>query len=304
MPDEGAPAAPGRIEIRGLTKRFGGVCAVDHLDVTVTPGRVTAFLGPNGAGKTTTLRMLLGLVQPTSGTATVDGAPYAQLSHPLRRVGALLEASDLHPARSGRDHLRVQARAAGIDAHRVDEVLAQVGLTADAGRRAGQYSLGMRQRLGLAAALLGDPGVLVLDEPANGLDPEGIRWLRELLRHYAQQGRTVLVSTHLLAEVQQIVDDVVVIARGRLLYAGTLAGLEQGAAPGVRVDSPDRPALLAALRAAHLHPRESADGVQVDDVTPARVGALAFAARVELHELVATGDSLEDVFLRLVADAA
>ncbi len=307
MPPDAAtagPPAPGRIEIRGLTKRFGGVCAVDHLDVSVTPGRVTAFLGPNGAGKTTTLRMLLGLVQPTSGTATVDGVPYAQLPHPLRRVGALLEASDLHPARSGRDQLRVQARAAGIDAHRVDEVLAQVGLTADAGRRAGQYSLGMRQRLGLAAALLGDPGVLVLDEPANGLDPEGIRWLRELLRHYAQQGRTVLVSTHLLAEVQQIVDDVVVIARGRLLYAGTLAGLEAGAAPGVRVDSPDRPALLAALRAAHLHPREGADGVQVDDVTPARVGALAFAAGVELHELVATGDSLEDVFLRLVADAA
>ena len=298
------PLTPGRIEISGLTKRFGDVCAVQDLDVTVSPGRVTAFLGPNGAGKTTTMRMLLGLVRPTSGTATVDGVPYARLTHPLRRVGALLEASDLHPARSGRDHLRVQARAAGIDAHRVDEVLAQVGLTADAARRAGQYSLGMRQRLGLAAALLGDPGVLVLDEPANGLDPEGIRWLRELLRHYAQQGRTVLVSTHLLAEVQQIVDDVVVIARGRLLHAGTLAGLEARVAPAVRVDSPDRPALLAALRAAHLRAGETADGIEVADVTPARVGGLAFAAGVELHELVATGDSLEDVFLRLVADAA
>ena len=304
MPEAAAPTAPGRIEIRGLTKRFGDVRAVDGLDLTVLPGRVTAFLGPNGAGKTTTLRMLLGLVQPTSGTATLDGVPYAQLTRPLRRVGALLEASDLHPARSGRDHLRVQARAAGIDAHRVDEVLGQVGLTADAGRRAGQYSLGMRQRLGLAAALLGDPGVLVLDEPANGLDPEGIRWLRELLRHYAQQGRTVLLSTHLLAEVQQIVDDVVVIARGRLLYAGTPAGLEASVTSGVRVDSPDRPALLAALRAADLRVSESAAGIEVADTTAARVGALAFAAGIELHELVATGDSLEDVFLRLVANAA
>ena len=295
---------PGRIEIRGLTKRFGDVAAVSDLDVTVEPGRVTAFLGPNGAGKTTTLRMLLGLVRPTSGTATIDGVPYARLEHPLRRVGALLEASDLHPARSGRDHLRVQAQAAGIAARRVDEVLAQVGLADHARRRAGQYSLGMRQRLGLAAALLGDPGVLLLDEPANGLDPEGIRWLRELLRHYAEQGRTVLVSTHLLAEVQQIVDDVVVIARGRLLHAGTLAGLEASAAPGVRVDSPDRPALLAALSAAHLRVREAAEGIEVEDVTAARVGALAFAAGVELHELLTTGDSLEDVFLRLVADAA
>ena len=295
---------PGRIKIRGLTKRFGDVAAVSDLDVTVEPGRVTAFLGPNGAGKTTTLRMLLGLVRPTSGTATIDGVPYARLEHPLRRVGALLEASDLHPARSGRDHLRVQAQAAGIAARRVDEVLAQVGLADHARRRAGQYSLGMRQRLGLAAALLGDPGVLLLDEPANGLDPEGIRWLRELLRHYAEQGRTVLVSTHLLAEVQQIVDDVVVIARGRLLHAGTLAGLEASAAPGVRVDSPDRPALLAALSAAHLRVRESAEGIEVEDVTAARVGALAYAAGVELHELLTTGDSLEDVFLRLVADAA
>lgn len=303
MPDSVAPTTSGRIEIRGLSKRFGDVRAVDGLDLTVLPGRVTAFLGPNGAGKTTTLRMLLGLVQPTSGTATVDGVPYARLTQPLRQVGALLEASDLHPARSGRDHLRVQARAAAVDAHRVDEVLAQVGLTADAGRRAGQYSLGMRQRLGLAAALLGDPGVLVLDEPANGLDPEGIRWLRELLRHYAQQGRTVLVSTHLLAEVQQIVDDVVVIARGRLLYAGTLAGLEARVAPRVRVDSPDRPALIAALRAADLRVAESSAGIEVADTTAARVGALAFAAGVELHELVATGDSLEDVFLRLVEEA-
>ena len=296
--------SPGRIEVRGLTKHFGSVIAVDGLDLTVDPGRVTAFLGPNGAGKTTTLRMLLGLVRATSGRATIGGLPYAELPDPLRRVGALLEASDLHPGRSGRDHLRVQAAAAGLPAARVDAVLEQVGLQADGSRRAGAYSLGMRQRLGLAAALLGDPAVLVLDEPANGLDPEGIRWLRSFLRHYAGQGRTVLISSHLLSEVEQSVDDVVVIARGRLVHAGTLAGLEQSAGSGVRVDGPDRPALLAALCAVGLSARENPHGgFEVTGASPAQVGHVAFVAGVELHELAASGESLEDVFLRLVGGA-
>ena len=290
----------GRIEIRGLTKRFGPVTAVDGLDLAVDPGRVTAFLGPNGAGKTTTLRMLLGLVRPTSGTATIGGVPYAELRDPLRHVGALLEASDLHPGRSGRDHLRVQAAGGGLPASRADEVLEQVGLAADGRRRAGGYSLGMRQRLGLAAALLGDPAVLVLDEPANGLDPEGIRWLRGFLRHYAQQDRTVLVSSHLLSEVQQSVDDVVIIARGRLVHSGTLEGLEQTAGSGVRVDGPDRPALAAALQSAGFSVAPAGQGIDVAGVSPAQVGRVAFAAGLEVHELRSTGESLEDVFLRMV----
>ena len=295
--------SPGRIEVRALTKHFGAVVAVDGLDITVDPGRVTAFLGPNGAGKTTTLRMLLGLVRPTSGRATIGGVPYAALPDPLRQVGALLEASDLHPGRSGRDHLRVQAAAASLPPTRVDAVLEQVGLLADGRRRAGGYSLGMRQRLGLATALLGDPAVLVLDEPANGLDPEGIRWLREFLRQYAARGRTVLVSSHLLSEVQQSADDVVVIAHGRLVHAGPLAGLEQSARSGVRVDGPDRPALLAALRSAGHNAQPTPQGIEVSDAVPALVGHVAFAAGLEVHELAASGESLEDVFLRLVGGA-
>jgi ABC-2 type transport system ATP-binding protein len=300
------------VSLRGLTKRFGPVVAVDGLDMEVGPGRVTGFLGPNGAGKTTTLRMLLGLVRPTSGTATIGGRPYASLTHPLREVGALLEASDLHPGRSGRDHLRVQSVAAGISSSRVDDVLAQVGLTADGGRRAGGYSLGMRQRLGLASALLGDPAVLVLDEPTNGLDPEGIRWLRGFLRHLAGEGRTVLVSSHQLSEVQRSVDDVVIVARGRLVHAGPLAELERTAGSGVRVDGPDRPALLRALRGAGLTAEVAApvDGPQADGlwagaievagVERDRVGAVVHAAGLQLSELASSGETLEDVFVRLV----
>src|SRR6187399_737818 len=210
------------IEIQSLTKKFGSVTAVDDLSFRVEPGVVTGFLGPNGAGKTTTLRSLLGLVKPTSGSATFDGQVYADLPDPLRTVGTALEASSFHPGRTGRDHLRVAAAAAGIRDARVDEVLAWVGL-ADAGnRRAGGYSLGMRQRLGLAFALLGDPAALVLDEPINGLDPEGIRWIRGLLQRLAAEGRTVLVSSHLLSEVQQTVDRVVILSRGRIVHEGSL----------------------------------------------------------------------------------
>ena len=212
------------VSVNGLTKRFGAVTAVRDLSFDVPPG-VTGFLGPNGAGKTTTLRVLLGLVRPDAGTATVGGRRYADLDRPRRVVGALLEASGFHPGRTGRDHLRLLARPTGVPDRRVTEVLEEVGLAADAGRRIGGYSLGMRQRLGLAAALLGDPGVLVLDEPANGLDPAGMAWLRGLLRDLGNQGRTVLISSHVLAEVAQTVDRVVIATDGELRYAGGLDGL-------------------------------------------------------------------------------
>ena len=209
----------------GLTKRFGDLTAVNDLSFELEAGSVTGFLGPNGAGKTTTLRMLLGLARPTRGQALVFGRPFTELEQPAARVGAVLEASDLHPGRTGRDHLRVLARAAGVPQSRVDEVLALVDLTGAAERRAGGYSLGMRQRLGLAAALLGAPELLVLDEPANGLDPEGVRWLRDSLRAFAMQGGTVLVSSHHLAEVAQTVDRVMIIDRGRLVAESTLEEL-------------------------------------------------------------------------------
>jgi ABC-2 type transport system ATP-binding protein len=215
-----------RVEVQNLTKRFGGVVAVDDLSFAVEPGRITGFLGPNGAGKTTTLRMLLGLVRPTSGRALVDGVPYADLARPRTVLGAVLEADGFHPGRRGRDHLRVLAAAAGIGADRIEEVLDLVGLADAADRRVGGYSLGMRQRLALGGALLADPAVLVLDEPANGLDPEGVAWLRQGLRHLAgERGKTVIMSSHLLSEVAQTVDDVVVVAGGRLRYAGPLAEL-------------------------------------------------------------------------------
>jgi ABC-2 type transport system ATP-binding protein len=215
------------IVVAGLTKRFGNLVAVDDLSFEVEVGTVTGCLGPNGAGKTTTLRMLLGLVTPTAGTATIAGQPYHELTNPKATVGAMLEASGFHPGRSAANSLRVIAAAAGLPRSRVDEVLAEVDLADAAGRRVGGFSLGMRQRLGLAGALLGDPQVLVLDEPGNGLDPEGIRWLRGFLRRYAEQGRTVLVSSHALAEVAQTVDRVVIIARGRLVAHSTLAELTQ-----------------------------------------------------------------------------
>jgi ABC-2 type transport system ATP-binding protein len=213
------------VSVRGLTKRFGSVHAVEDLSFDVPTGKVTGFLGPNGAGKTTTLRMALGLVGPTAGEALIGGRRYADLPHPRREVGALLEATGFHPGRKGRDHLRILAQQAGCGRGRVDEVLKLVELTDAADRRVGGYSLGMRQRLGLASALLGDPGVLIFDEPANGLDPAGMAWLRGLLRGLAAEGRTVLVSSHVLSEVEQTVDQVVIINEGRLRYAGTLGNL-------------------------------------------------------------------------------
>jgi ABC-2 type transport system ATP-binding protein len=211
------------IHVHGLVKRFGPVTAVDDLSFAVRPGTITGFLGPNGAGKTTTLRMLLGLVAPDAGTATINGQPYAALPEPLHQVGAVLEASSFHPGRTARAHLRIQALAADVDASRIEDVLDLVGLADAAGRRIGGFSLGMRQRLGLATALLADPEVLILDEPANGLDPEGIRWLRGLLRGFAAEGGTVLVSSHMLAEVAQTIDSVVIINHGRLVAQGPVA---------------------------------------------------------------------------------
>jgi len=290
------------ISVQGLTKRFGDVLAVDHLTFDVDPGTVTGFLGPNGAGKTTTLRMLLGLVAPTSGTATIDGRPYRELADLVRRVGAVLEASGFHPGRSARDHLRVLATAAGLPSGRVGEALEQVGLAGAGRRRVGGFSLGMRQRLGLAAALLGDPEVLVLDEPANGLDPEGVRWLRDLVRGLADQGRTVLVSSHLLAEVAQTVDQVVIIDRGRLVARSSLAALTAGADRTVRVRTPQPEALrgLLVARGATVTP-DGPDRLVVGGVTAEQVGQAAAAGGVVLHEMRFERSNLEDVFLELTA---
>jgi ABC-2 type transport system ATP-binding protein len=288
------------IAITGLSKTFGAVTAVDALSFTVEPGQVTGFLGPNGAGKTTTLRILLGLVTATSGTATIGGAAYRDLTQPLATVGAALEAASFHPGRSARDHLAIYALAAGIDPARVNIVLSQVGLSDHAGRRVGGYSLGMRQRLGLAFALLGDPGVLVLDEPVNGLDPEGIRWIRSFLRQLAAEGRTVLVSSHLLSEVQQSVDTLVIISHGSLVYQGGLLELETGSR--VLVDAPDRAALSAALRAEGLDVQRGHGGLLVAGRTAADVGALAQHAGVPLSLLTVEQGGLEDAFLELVSE--
>ena len=294
-------AAGTPIEVSGLTKRFGAVTAVEDLTFSVQPGRVTGFLGPNGAGKTTTLRVLLGLARATAGTATFGGVRYADLERPATKVGASLEAS-FHPGRTARNHLAVVATAAGLPRTRVQQVLDQVGLDQYADRRVGGYSLGMRQRLALASALLGDPGVLVLDEPINGLDPEGIRWIRGFLQSLAQEGRTVLVSSHLLSEVQQSVDEVVIIAKGRLVKTGTLASLELDESPRTIVDSPDRAALAAALAAAGLAYTEGRNGFIVDEPDPGRVGDAAFAGGVRLSSLHRLKSGLEDSFLALVGE--
>ena len=290
------------IEVEALTKRYGSVLAVDQLSFRAEPGRVTGFLGPNGAGKTTTLRVLVGLLRPTSGTATVLGRRYADLGDPARTVGAILEANQFHPGRSGRNHLRTLARSVAIPDSRVDELLDQVDLAAAARRRTKTYSLGMKQRLSLAAALLGDPQVLVLDEPANGLDPHGIRWLRDLLRSLAGEGRTVLVSSHVLAEVAQLADDVVIIALGRSVAQAPVAEVLAGAGGGTRVRTPQRDDLIRALAAADVEAAPfSEDGIRTG-APAARVGEIAAESRIVLHELVGESGTLEDVFLELTAE--
>ena len=287
-----------RIDVVGLTKHFGTVKALDDLTFSVRPGAVTGFLGPNGAGKTTTLRCLLGLITPTAGTATIDGMAYRDLEDPLRTVGASLESSSFHPGRTARAHLQWIAMAAGIDSARCDEMLAQVGLTEVGGRRVGGFSLGMRQRLGLAQALLGDPRVLLLDEPANGLDPAGIAWLRGFLRALAAEGRTVLISSHVLSEVQQTVDDVVVISRGRLVRQGSLAEIEGGPrSVMVRTPEPDKLREVLGDRSAEA----LEDGrLRVLASSPEEVGHLAFVNGVELHELATEAGDLERIFLDLI----
>jgi ABC-2 type transport system ATP-binding protein len=288
-----------------LTKRFGSVTAVHDLSFELDSGTVTGFLGPNGAGKTTTLRMLLGLAVPSSGRATVFGASYAKLDHPLRRVGAVLEATDFHPGRSGRNHLRMLGRAAGIPDARVEEVLKIVELESAGDRRVKGYSLGMRQRLGLASALLGDPDLLILDEPANGLDPEGVRWLRDFLRAYAAGGRTVLVSSHVLAEVAQTVDHVLIVANGRLVIESPLAELTHRVGGAVRVRSPQAEKLRQALERADATVAIGQDGaLNVSGLAAERIGELAAAGSLVLHELTpAGGASLEQVFLELTSEA-
>jgi ABC-2 type transport system ATP-binding protein len=294
----------GQIVVSGLTKQFGKVRAVDNLSFTVQPGRVTGFLGPNGAGKTTTLRMVLDLVRPTAGHATIGGRRYADLAKPLRTVGAVLEASSAHKGRTARNHLRIFCTAAGLPHSRADEVLAMVGLTSAANRKVRGYSLGMKQRLGIAAALLGDPKVLILDEPANGLDPEGIRWMRDLLKALAKQGRTVLVSSHLLSEMELLADDIIIIAGGRLVQQGAVADVtgSMSHANRVRVRTPNPDALVKALDGTGSVTRGDEPGLlYVTGVEPPAVGRAALTAQVELHELVNERPDLERVFLELTA---
>jgi ABC-2 type transport system ATP-binding protein len=292
----------GRIVVQDLTKVFRGkIRAVDRLSFSVEPGSITGFLGPNGAGKTTTLRMVLGLVQPTGGSATIGGRPYRNVPNPLTVVGASLESSSFHPARTARNHLRVQCIVAGLPERRADEVLELVGLRDAARRKVRGYSLGMRQRLGLAAAMLGDPRVLILDEPANGLDPDGIRWLRGFFRHLAGEGRTVLVSSHQLNEVEEVADRVVILNRGQLVTSGAIAELTAGT-DTVRVRSPHAERLREALAGSGIAAEPTGpETLQVRGVPAATVGHLAFTAGVEVHELAAERFDLEDLFFSLTS---
>ena len=291
------------IEVQGLTKRYGAVTAVDDLTFSVRPGHVTGFLGPNGAGKSTTMRMILGLDKPTAGTALINGAPYSALTNPTRKVGALLDAKGVHPNRSARASLLWQAQAAGLPASRVDEVLSLVGLSQAAGKRVGGFSLGMSQRLGIAAALLGDPEILILDEPVNGLDPEGIRWVRGLLKSFAAEGRTVLVSSHLLAEMAQTADHLIVIGKGKLVADTSVAEFIRGNSAVVTVVrvgvGVDKQKLLGVLN--EYTETTDADGrptIEVPNMTSDEVGAAAFAAGVQLAELSERRASLEDAYMQ------
>jgi ABC-2 type transport system ATP-binding protein len=298
----------GLIEARDLTKRFGDKVAVEHLSFDVEPGRVTGFLGPNGAGKSTTMRLITGLDRPDGGSATIGGVAYDQLAKPLTRVGALLEARSLHPGRSARNHLLFLAQTQGVPASRADEVLDLVGLTEVARKRAGGFSLGMTQRLGIAAAMLGDPPVLMLDEPVNGLDPEGIRWVRNFMRQLAGEGRTIFVSSHLMSEMAVTADHLVVIGRGRLIAnCSTEEFIQQSSERSVFVRSPD---------AARLRELITGEGGTVDDdddggggglvvtgLAAPRIGELAASASVVLHELTPRLPSLEEAFMELTADS-
>ena len=312
---------PGLIEAHELTKRFGDTVAVDHLSFRVEPGRVTGFLGPNGAGKSTTMRLICGLDRPTGGTATIGGLTYAQLTRPLAQVGALLEARALHPGRSARNHLLFLAETQGFPARRADEVLDLVGLRPVAGKRVGGFSLGMTQRLGIAAAMLGDPRVLLLDEPGNGLDPEGIRWVRTFMQHLARDGRTVFVSSHLMSEMAVTADHLIVIGRGKLIAASSTADfIQRSSERSVLVRTPDAARLSELIAAAggQVRPEEegvpgsngrqdgaadAAPGLIVTGVPAPRIGELAASASVVLHELTPRLASLEEAFMELTADS-
>ncbi|HEX8158288.1 MAG TPA: ATP-binding cassette domain-containing protein [Solirubrobacteraceae bacterium] len=293
------------VEIRDLSKRFGRVEAVRNLSFEVGAARVTGFLGPNGAGKSTTLRALLGLVRPTTGTATFDGRTYEELERPSEHVGAVLEDASFHPGRTARNHLRVLAATGEHPQERVDVVLEEVGLTDAADRRVKGYSMGMRQRLAIAAALLGDPSVLILDEPTNGLDPPGIHWMRGMLRDQASRGRAVLVSSHLLAEVAQSVDDVVVIAKGELRGQGPLKQVLGGDdGPSTEVRARDNNVLARALESRGHTVQRDGDALLVLGATPEQVGVIAGEARVNLIGLAPRGRSLETAFFALTAETA
>jgi len=291
------------LEVRNLTKRYGRTVAVDDLSFGVEAGRVTGFLGPNGSGKTTTMRALLGLLRPTSGEALVEGAPPVTMRDPLRTIGAALEATAFHPGRNGRNHLRTLAAAAGIPDSRVEEVLEMVELMGAAGRRVKGYSLGMRQRLALAAALLGEPRILILDEPANGLDPAGMRWLRDLLREQAASGRTVLISSHLLSEVAQVAEELVMIRKGKLVAQGSLAEFTAGGGGQVRVRAADLSGLAEALaEAAGSVARDGDDAILVGGIESARIGEIALRRGIAIHELAPQAQSLEERFFELMGE--
>jgi len=293
----------GRIVAQGLSKQFGAVQAVSNLSFVVNPGTVTGFLGPNGSGKTTTLRMILGLIAPSAGMSTINGVPFAQLSRPGTTVGAILDSQGFHPKRTARNHLRVYCAASGVPDQRADQVLELVGLSGAAGRKTRPFSLGMRQRLSLATALLGDPQVLVLDEPANGLDPEGIAWLRGFLQSFARSGRTVLVSSHLLREIEQTVDSVVIVSRGICMYQGTMDQLRSGQRSRVLVASADAAALGAALVASGITDVSGTpDGrLAVAGADVQRIGAVALEARVPLWGMQEEQADLEQVFFALTS---
>ena len=292
------------IRLEHLTKRYGDTLAVDDVSAVIEPGRVTGFLGPNGAGKSTTMRMIVGLDAPTGGTVTVNGKRYAEHRAPLREVGVLLEARAVHPGRTAANHLRAIAATHGIGRARVDEVLGMTGLTSVAGRRVGRFSLGMGQRLGIAVALLGDPATLILDEPVNGLDPEGVLWVRRLTRSLAAEGRTVFLSSHLMSEMAQTADHLLVLGRGRILADAPIADVVAGATQGVvRVRTPEPDRLEAAVRGAGATVRRADDGaLEVLGATADRIGDAALAAGVALHELTPVSASLEEAYLTLTQD--
>jgi ABC-2 type transport system ATP-binding protein len=292
------------IEVRGLTKRYGPTLAVDGLTFDVAAGRVTGFLGPNGAGKSTTMRLILGLDAPSAGSATVGGRPYRALRRPLHEAGAMLEAAAVHPGRSARGHLRALAAANAIPRRRVDDVLGLTGLSSVAGRRAGRFSLGMMQRLGIAAALLGDPGVLLLDEPVNGLDPQGVAWIRGLLRSLAAQGRTVFVSSHLMSEMALTADHLIVIGRGRLLADTSISEfIGRGTGSWVQVRSPEHRRLARLLQdQGAIVAARGDDALEVRGAAAAAIGDLAARHQIAVHELVARQASLEEAYMKLTQD--